>query len=201
MIAELLSGYITGFISSVGYGGVFVLMALESAALPIPSEVIMPFAGYLAYQKVFDLIAVSVVGAAGCMAGSLFSYEVGLRGGRPFLEKYGKYFFLNRHHLELAERWFNRYGDRAIFFSRLLPVLRTFISLPAGIGRYSAKKLALYSFVGSLPWCFGLAYVGFSLGDRWKDIIAFFNGLDVLIVAVVIIFVFRLFRKKKLKAS
>lgn len=201
MIAELLSNYIAEFISSVGYAGVFILMALESAALPVPSEVIMPFAGYLAYQGVFDLVAVSIVGAAGCAAGSLVSYEIGLRGGRPFIEKYGKYFFMNRHHLELAEKWFNKYGDKAVLFSRLLPVVRTFISLPAGIGRYSVKKLALYSFVGSFPWCFGLAYVGFFLGNRWKNIIAFFNGLDILIVAIAIIFILNLIKKKRPEIS
>ena len=196
MIAELLSSYITNFISSVGYGGVFILMALESAALPVPSEVIMSFAGYLAYQGVFDLVVVSVIGSLGCMAGSIASYYVGLKGGRPFLDKYGKYFFLNHEHLDLAEKWFIKYGDKAVFFSRLLPVLRTFISLPAGIGKYSFKKLVIFSFVGSLPWCFALAYIGFRLGKHWKNIIAFFNGLDIFIV-IAIIFAFIYFWKKK----
>lgn len=189
MIAELLSDYITQFISSIGYAGVFILMTLESAALPVPSEVVMPFAGYLTYLGTFDLVLISFVGAAGCTAGSILSYLVGLRGGRPFLVRYGKYFFFDHNHLELAERWFNKYGDKAIFFSRLLPVVRTFISLPAGIGKYDLKKLTLYSFFGSLPWCFGLAYVGFKLGPYWKNIIGFFNGLDIIIIAVIILFV------------
>lgn len=187
MIAELLSNYITEFISSVGYAGVFILMALESAAIPIPSEVIMPFAGYLAYQGVFNLFFVSIIGALGCMAGSVISYFVGLKGGRPFIDKYGKYVFLNHHHLDIAENWFKKYGDKAVFFSRMLPVVRTFISLPAGMGRYSFKKLIIYSFTGSLPWTFGLAYVGFRLGSFWKDIIGFFNGLDMAIVAAIIL--------------
>ncbi len=187
MIAELLSDFIIQFISSVGYAGVFILMTLESAALPIPSEVVMPFAGYLAYAGVFDLALISFVGAAGCTAGSILSYTIGLKGGRPFLEKYGKYFFINHNHLEFAEKWFNKYGDKAVFFSRLLPVLRTFISLPAGIGKYSLKKLVLYSFLGSLPWCFGLAYMGLRLGPYWKDIIRFFNGLDIFVITAIVL--------------
>ncbi len=183
MIAELLSDHITQFISSIGYLGVFILMTLESAALPVPSEVVMPFAGYLAYNGTFDLVLISITGAAGCMSGSILSYMVGLKGGRPFLEKYGKYFFFRHDHLELAEGWFSKYGDKAVFFSRLLPVVRTFISLPAGIGKYDIKKLALYSFSGSLPWCFGLAYLGFRLGPYWKILIQFFNELDIIVVA------------------
>ncbi len=187
MIAELLSEYITQFISSIGYMGVFILMTLESAALPVPSEVVMPFAGYLAYTGVFDLFLVGFVGAAGCMCGSILSYMVGLKGGRPFLVKYGKYFFFDHKHLELAERWFVKHGDKAIFFSRLLPVVRTFISLPAGIGKYSLGKLTIYSFLGSLPWCFGLAYIGFRLGPYWKNLILFFNELDIVVIAALVL--------------
>lgn len=187
MIAELLSGYITQFISAIGYAGVFILMALESAALPVPSEVVMPFAGYLAYQGTFNLFLISIVGAIGCTAGSVLSYYVGYKGGRPFIEKYGKYLFIKTDHMELAETWFKKYGDRAVFFSRLLPVVRTFISLPAGIGRYDLKKLITFSFIGSLPWCFALAYVGFSLGPFWNKIIGFFNGLDIIVIAVIVL--------------
>lgn len=195
MIAEFLSGFITQFISAIGYLGVFILMALESAALPVPSEVVMPFAGYLAYLGTFNLLLISIVGAAGCMAGSILSYYVGLKGGRPFIDKYGKYVFLNHEHLDLAEEWFKKHGDRAVFFSRLLPVLRTFISLPAGLGKYDFRKLVAFSFIGSLPWCFALAYVGFRLGPHWKNIIGFFNGLDILIVVVLAFLFVKYFRK------
>ncbi len=197
MIAELLSGYITNFISTIGYSGVFVLMTLESAALPVPSEVVMPFAGNLAYMGRFNLILISIVGAAGCMAGSVISYLVGLKGGRPFLEKYGKYFFIKHDHLELAEKWFRKYGDKAVFFSRLLPVVRTFISFPAGIGKYNFEKLVLYSFVGSLPWCFALAYIGFLLGPYWTNIIVFFNGLDIVIIAAIALLAIYFWKIKK----
>ncbi len=125
MIAELLSDHITQFISSIGYAGVLILMTLESAALPVPSEVVMPFAGYLAYQGVFNLFLITIVGAVGCTTGSVISYYVGKKGGRPFIEKYGRYLFINSSHMELAETWFNKYGDRAVLFSRLLPVVRT----------------------------------------------------------------------------
>jgi membrane protein DedA with SNARE-associated domain len=197
MIAELLSGFITQFISSIGYIGVFILMTLESAALPVPSEVVMPFAGYLAYLKKFDLFLISIVGAVGCTAGSLISYYVGLKGGRPFIEKYGRYLFIESSHIELAEIWFKKYGDRAVLFSRLLPVVRTFISLPAGIGKYDLKKLVTFSFIGSLPWCFALAYVGFSLGPSWEKIIGFFNGLDIIVVAAVIMIILYYWKLKK----
>lgn len=186
MIAELLSDSVTQFISSIGYFGVFILMALESAAIPVPSELIMTFSGYLAYQGVFDFTAIVLIGAAGCMAGSIISYWVGLRGGRAFIDKYGKYIFLNHHHLDIAENWFKKYGDKAVFFSRMLPVVRTFISLPAGMAKYSFKKLVIFSFIGSLPWCFALAYVGLRLGPQWKNIITFFNGLDIIIIFLII---------------
>lgn len=197
MVAELLSDSVTQFISSVGYAGIFFLMMLESAAIPIPSELIMTFSGYLAYQGIFGFTAVVVVGAAGCMAGSIVSYWVGLKGGRAFIDKYGKYFFLNHHHLDIAEDWFRKYGDKAVFFSRMLPVVRTFISLPAGMGKYSFKKLVVFSFVGSLPWCFVLAYIGLKLGPQWKDIIAFFNGLDIIIAAIIVVIAVYYWKKRK----
>lgn len=197
MIAEFMSDFITGFISSIGYVGVFLLMGLESAALPVPSEIVMPFAGYLAYRGVFNLVLISIVGALGCTAGSIVSYYIGLKGGRRFIEKYGKYLFIGTRHMKLAEDWFGKYGDKTVFFSRLLPVVRTFISLPAGIGKYDFKKLVAFSFIGSLPWCFALAYIGFFLGPYWKNIVGFFNGLDILIVAAIIILVLYFWKIKK----
>lgn len=199
MIAELLSDSVTQLISSVSYAGVFFLMALESAAIPVPSELIMTFSGYLAYQGVFNFTAIVIIGAIGCTAGSMVSYWIGLKGGRPFIDKYGKYFFLNHHHLEIAENWFAKYGDKAVFFSRMLPVVRTFISLPAGMGKYNFKKLVIFSFVGSLPWCFALAYLGFKLGPHWKNVITFFNGLDIVIVSAIIITIVYFWKLKKNK--
>jgi membrane protein DedA with SNARE-associated domain len=197
MIAELLSDSVTQFISSIGYAGIFLLMALESAAIPVPSELIMTFSGYLAYQGVFDFTSIVILGAAGCMAGSMVSYWIGLKGGRVFIDKYGKYFFMNHHHLDIAELWFKKYGDKAVLFSRMLPVVRTFISLPAGMGRYDFKKLIIFSFIGSLPWCFALAYIGLKLGPQWKNIITFFNGLDMVIVFVLIALIVYYRKNKK----
>lgn len=197
MIAELLSDSVTQFISSIGYAGIFFLMALESAAIPVPSELIMTFSGYLAYQGIFSFTAVVIIGAIGCTAGSIVSYWVGLKGGRLFIDKYGKYVLLNHHHLNLTEDWFGKYGDKAVFFSRMLPVVRTFISLPAGMAKYSFKKLVIFSFIGSLPWCLALAYLGFRLGPHWKEIITFFNGLDLIIIAAIIISVVYFWKIKK----
>lgn len=199
MIAELLSDHITQFISSVGYTGIFILMTLESSSLPIPSEVVMPFAGYLAYQGIFNIFLIGIIGAAGCTAGSIISYNIGSYGGRPFIEKYGKYILINNDHIKIAEEWFNKYGDKAVLISRILPVVRTFISLPAGIGRYNIKKLITFSFIGSLPWCFALAYVGFYLGPFWKKIIIFFNGLDIIIVITAILFFLYYWKMSKKK--
>lgn len=197
MIADLLSGYIAQFISLIGYTGVFILMTLESAALPVPSEVVMSFAGYLAYRGIFNIYLITLIGAIGCTVGSIISYYVGLKYGRPTIEKYGKYVLIKSHHMGLAEKWFLKYGDKAVFFSRLLPVVRTFISFPAGIGRYDIRKLVIFSFVGSLPWCFALAYVGFFLGPFWKDIIGVFDKFDIIIVSIIIIIIIYMTVEKK----
>jgi membrane protein DedA with SNARE-associated domain len=190
MIAEFVADTLTQFISQFGYFAVIFLMTLESACMPVPSEIVMPFAGYLAFQGILDVWIVSLAGAFGCMLGSIISWWVGLKGGRKFIEKYGKYFLLNPKHLRLAEKWFEKYGDLAVFGSRLVPVIRTFISLPAGIGKYSFKKLVIFSFVGSVPWCLMLAWIGYTLGPHWERIIGFFNKLDLLIIAGIVVFIF-----------
>jgi len=142
-------------------------MGIESACIPLPSEIIMPFAGYLVYTGRFDLWAVGVAGAVGCVLGSLVAYWVGMYGGRPVIEKYGKYVFISIHDLDLADRWFARRGDLIVFASRLLPVIRTFIAFPAGVARMNLTRFVIYTFLGSLPWCLGLAYVGQKLGEEW----------------------------------
>ncbi len=193
-------------ISHLGYSGIILTMAIESACIPLPSEIIMPFSGYLVFAGRFSLIGVSVAGALGCVVGSVAAYWAGILGGRPFLERYGKYILLSHRDLDTAERWFDKYGDWAIFFSRLLPVIRTFISLPAGIARMNFPKFILYTFLGSLPWCFTLAYVGKLLGENWESIRTYFHGADIVIVIVIIIgiifFIYRHlnFKKKPTKA-
>ncbi|MBV9209783.1 MAG: DedA family protein [Acidobacteria bacterium] len=166
-IIEILSSFIVAVISALGYSGVVLLMAIESACIPLPSEIIMPFSGYLVYRGEFNLWLVGIAGAVGCVLGSLVAYWVGMYGGRPLIEKYGRYLLISRHDLDLADRWFARYGEVIIFISRLLPAIRTFIAFPAGVARMNLTRFVIYTFAGSLPWCIGLAYIGQLLGEQW----------------------------------
>jgi len=185
-----LAAFIKTAISSLGYSGIVLLMAIESACIPLPSEVIMPFSGYLVYANRFSsLWLIATMGALGCNLGSVLAYEVGAYGGRPLIEKYGKYILLNRHDLELAERFFQRYGSITVFIGRLLPVIRTFIALPAGIARMPRLRFHVYTFAGSWPWCWALAYVGYKLGERWDSdprLKLWFHRLDAVIVVLLL---------------
>lgn len=187
-IIELVSIVIVATISRLGYAGIVLLMAIESACIPLPSEIIMPFSGYLVYTGRFNLWLVGVAGALGCVAGSLVAYWVGMYGGRPLIEKYGRYLLVSRHDLDLADRWFDRFGEVIVFASRLLPAIRTFIAFPAGVARMNLKKFVIYTFAGSLPWCIGLAYVGQRLGEKWdKDptLKTLFHRFDFIIGIVI----------------
>ena len=168
-IIEILSGFIVATISALGYSGIVLLMAIESACIPLPSEVIMPFSGYLVSTHQFNLWGVGIAGAFGCVVGSLVAYWVGMYGGRPVIEKYGRYVLISHHDLDMADRWFSRYGEAIVFASRLLPVIRTFIAFPAGVARMNLTRFVVYTFAGSLPWCLGLAYVGQKLGEKWNQ--------------------------------
>jgi membrane protein DedA with SNARE-associated domain len=150
-IIGTLSDFIISVIAQLGYTGVFAGMTLESVGLPIPSEVIMPFAGYVVWEGGLTLIGVTLAGTFGCLVGSLIAYYIGLWGGRPLLDRYGKYVLIRKKELDRAHEWFEKYGDRAVFVSRLLPVVRTFISYPAGIVRMDVKKFSLYTVLGSFP--------------------------------------------------
>ncbi|MGB9180613.1 MAG: DedA family protein [Pyrinomonadaceae bacterium] len=188
-IIEILSVFIIAVISRLGYAGVVLLMAIESACIPLPSEVIMPFSGYLVYTGRFNLWAVGVAGAVGCVLGSLVAYWVGMYGGRPLIEKYGRYVLISRHDLDLADRWFSRHGEIIVFASRLLPVIRTFIAFPAGVARMNLTRFILYTFAGSLPWCLGLAYVGQILGEQWdknETLKAWFHRFDFVIGIIIL---------------
>jgi membrane protein DedA with SNARE-associated domain len=178
-----LSNFFMGIVARLGYGGVFVGMALESTGVPLPSEVIMPFAGYVVRTGEMTLLGVTLTGTAGCLVGSLVAYYIGLRGGRPLLDRYGKYILINKRELDLAQEWFEKYGDRAVFVSRLLPVVRTFIAWPAGIARMDVKKFSLYTVLGSFPFCLALAYAGALLGSHWAEIERSFVYLNFLIIA------------------
>jgi membrane protein DedA with SNARE-associated domain len=191
-IIEILSGFIVATISALGYSGIVLLMAIESACIPLPSEIIMPFSGYLVYTGRFNLWAVGIAGAVGCVIGSLLAYWVGLRGGRPLIEKYGRYVLISNHDLDIADRWFAKYGEVIVFASRLLPVLRTFIAFPAGVARMNLKRFVIYTFAGSLPWCLGLAYVGQKLGEQWdknETLKTLFHRFDFVIGILGVLFV------------
>jgi membrane protein DedA with SNARE-associated domain len=167
-IISWLAGIVITVISSTGYVGVMLLMAIESACIPLPSEIIMPFAGYLVYAGRFQLFWVATAGALGCNLGSVIAYEIGCYGGRPLVEKYGRYIWLSRHDLEMADGFFARFGSAAVFVGRLLPVIRTFIALPAGLARMPRLRFHLYTFAGSWIWCFALAWIGMKLGEQWN---------------------------------
>ena len=186
-LISLLAGFIIWGISLFGYFGVALMMAIESACIPLPSEIIMPFSGYLVSTGEFTLWGVSLAGALGCVFGSVLAYWVGYYGGRPMAEKYGKYVLVTHHDLDIADNFFNKYGNWAVFFSRMLPVVRTFISLPAGIARMNFWKFILYTFLGSLPFCYILALIGKKLGDNWDTLGVYFHKFDAVIGVLIFI--------------
>jgi len=190
MIGKLLAAvaaFIIGTLSALGYLGVVLLMGIESACIPLPSELIMPFAGYLVFQGKLTLWGVALAGAVGCVLGSLVAYYVGLWGGRPLVRKYGRYLLISHQDLELADRWFARHGDITIFIGRLLPVVRTFIAFPAGVARMPLLKFVAYTFVGSLIWCWALAWVGLSLGEHWDTLGIWFHRFDAVIGVLILL--------------
>lgn len=186
-ILATLSLFVISVISSMGYGGVVLLMAIESACIPLPSEVIMPFSGYLVWKGEMTLWGVAFAGAVGCVLGSIVAYYAGAWGGRPFVEKYGRYILVSPRDLDLADRWFNRHGDITIFVGRLLPVIRTFIAFPAGVSRMNMSRFVLYTFVGSLIWCYGLAWIGYKLGENWTSLRQYWHQLDVVIGGAILL--------------
>lgn len=194
-IIETVANFAIFLIENLGYWGVFIGMTLESACIPIPSEVIMPLAGFVAYRGEMSLLGITIVGAVANLIGSWIAYFVGLKGGRPFLEKYGKYVLISPKRLDMAHQWFEKYGHEAVLISRVLPVIRTFISLPAGIAEMDLKKFTLYTFAGSLPWCFVLSYVGFSLGPNWGIIREYFHYMDIIVVVAVVVLAIYLVHK------
>lgn len=191
-----LTALLLGLSVGQAYAVVFVLMALQSACIPIPSEVIMPFAGYRLAHSWMDLIVLSTVASLASNLGSIPAYWLGAKGGRPMIEKYGRYILLNRHDLDLADKFFARFGSIATLIGRMLPIVRTFIAFPAGIARMNQWRFHIYTFIGSWPWCFALAYAGMKLGAQWDTNPGFkaaFHkfqlGVEVLIVVGIVWFV------------
>jgi len=191
-IVHNVVAWITGVISAMGYGGVVLLMGIESACIPLPSEVIMPYGGYLAYSEPlrFNIWGMGLAGALGCVWGSLVGYAMGRFGGRPFALRYGRWILMSRKDLDRADAWFRRYGDAAVFFGRLLPMVRTFISFPAGVSRMRLGRFVLYTFLGSLPWCTALAYAGKVLGEQWDTRLkTYFHRADAVIAAAILVLI------------
>lgn len=196
MLHKLLApviAWMTAVMAALGPTGVMLLMAIESACIPLPSEVIMPFAGYLAFKGELTFLGLGagnptaqiwiagVAGALGCNLGSIPPFEIGRWGGHAAVRKFGKYVLLHEGHLDRAHRFFERFGPWAVFIGRLLPVVRTFIALPAGLAEMDRTKFHVYTFLGSLPWCLALAWVGCKLGEKWNTLGAWFHKFDLVI--------------------
>jgi membrane protein DedA with SNARE-associated domain len=168
-IIEVLKVFTVGTIGKLGYPGISVLMGIESACIPLPSEIIMPFAGYLVFLGKMNIYVAALAGTIGFNLGSELAYWIGATGGRNLIYRYGRYVLIAPHELEIAERWFDKHGDIAVLIARLLPIVRTFIAFPAGIAKMNRVKFHIYTFVGSFPWCLMLAWVGMKAGQAWDD--------------------------------
>ncbi|HLV78905.1 MAG TPA: DedA family protein [Chthonomonadaceae bacterium] len=192
-LLSVLGNGIKSVIGSAGYAGIILLMALESACIPLPSEIIMPFAGALTLagaagsRAPLNIHLVALAGALGCALGSALAYWVGATGGREMVFRFGRYVLLRRHDVDRAEAWFQRWGASAVFVARLLPIIRTFISLPAGIARMPFVPFLALSFLGSVPWCYLLAYIGIQFASHLDDLKRYFHGADAVIVALLLI--------------
>lgn len=185
-LASYLSGWALEIIGKAGYAGIFLLSFLESAAIPIPSEVVIPFSGFLAVSGEFNIWGVVIVATIANLAGSLVLFLIGKSGGRRILEHYGKYVLIQKHDLEKGDKWFAEYGNKTIFWSRMLPIVRTFISLPAGVSEMNLSKFCLLTFLGSLPWNISLALAGYKAGENWNILHGYFRKADIFIVLFII---------------
>lgn len=185
-ILETLATFVINTIGATGYAGITILMALESANIPIPSEIIMPFSGFLVWQGVLQFWPVVIWGAIGNLIGSWASYYLGYFGGRSFVKKYGRFVFITEHDVTLAEKLFDKYGSVVIFVSKLLPIVRTFNSFPAGLAKMNILKFSIYSFTGSVIWSYFLTYVGFTAGENWDTLKVYFHRFDWVIGALIV---------------
>lgn len=189
VIEEQIVLFLQNLIQAIGWAGIVLAMAVESACVLLPSEVTMPLAGWMLIQakglSVWHTFWAGWWGAVGCTIGSIFTYWVGAKGGRPFLEKYGKYVLVRKHDIELADKWFSKYGEHTAFFSRLMPVVRTFISVPAGVARMNFVKFTIWTFIGSFIWCWVLGWAGYVFGEHWREVRELMRPFDIPIVIVV----------------
>lgn len=188
-MVERLIDLVILVLDKTGYIGTFIAMALESACIPIPSEAILPFGGYLSFTGRLSLPLVIIIGTLGGTFGSCVAYYIGKLGGRPLVEKYAEKLRLSKSHIEKSDHYFNKYGERIVFFSRLLPIIRTFISLPAGISKMNFKRFVIYTFAGSTIWSIILAFAGYKMGQNWTVIRKWFHFADIALVIIIIVFI------------
>jgi membrane protein DedA with SNARE-associated domain len=204
-ITEFLVPIIISFIGSIGYAGIFILMALESMVAPVPSEAVMPFAGMLIAEGHFTFFGIIVFSTLGSIAGSLLSYYIGYYGGRPLVERFGKYLLLDKHHLDLTEKYFQKKGDITILVCRFIPVVRHLISIPAGMGKMNVLKFSIYTIIGAGLWNAFLTYVGLTLKSNWKEVMKYSTIIDMVVVvglAIVIVYTaYKLYQAKKTNKS
>jgi len=186
-VLELLMFFIINTIRVLSYFGIFILCAAESACIPIPSEIIMPFSGFLIAQGSFNFIIVIIAATVGELMGGNIAYFIGKNGGRKLIERYGKYILISHHDLNIADRWFSKYGEKMVFLGRLLPIIRTYISFPAGVAKMRYSRFAIFTILGTLPWVIILTLAGIKLGNNWQIIRLYFHKFDILILALIIV--------------
>lgn len=189
-LEHLLLQWVRGVFEALGWRGVVLLMGVESAAIPLPSELIMPLSGWMLVQAkglgISHVFLAAFYGALGNLLGSLVAYAVAARGGRTLLERFGRYVLISAHDLDVADRWFARHGELTVFAARLLPVARTFVSVPAGVARMNLLRFSVYTFLGAYPWCLGLALGGYLLGENWESLRKAMRPFDIPVAAVLL---------------
>lgn len=204
-ITEILANFFSNIIYEIGYVGVMVLMAMESMIFPVPSEAVMPFTGFLVYEEKFSWIGIFIFSTLGSIIGSSISYLMGLYGGRAFILKYGKYFLLEKEHLEITEKFFSKYGEITILISRFIPVVRHLISIPAGMARMNFMKFIIFTTIGASAWNMFLAYVGYILKSNWKEIMKYSKVFDLIVILAIFLlsvyFLYKQFKKSKQKGK
>jgi membrane protein DedA with SNARE-associated domain len=194
-LINVLAQFVVHIIGVLGYPGIFLLMLFESCGIPMPSEVIMPFSGFLVADGRMIFWLVVAMGTLGNLAGSLLAYWIGFKGGRPLIEKYGKYILISKRDLDLADKWFTKYGDLTVFFGRFLPIIRTYISFPAGISKMNVKRFAIYSTLGALPWTALFTWLGIKMGSNWEIIREKLHSFDlIMLIAVILLIVLYIWR-------